>query len=95
MANSSNSLVKSPGLPDLTWEIFAEKLSFALTLVGVQIIFNLEDEVGTATAAADVGVPYILICAFETSIEKVAHSKWMVRDGNIYIGLLMSTMILQ
>lgn len=71
-----NRLVKSPGLPDITSEIFGEKLSFPLALapVGVQTIFNPEGEVGTSSAAADVGVPYILSTASATSIEKVAHA---------------------
>jgi isopentenyl diphosphate isomerase/L-lactate dehydrogenase-like FMN-dependent dehydrogenase len=71
-----NRLVKSPGLPDLTSEIFGEKLSFPLALapVGVQTIFNPEGEVSTSSAADDVGVPYILSTASATSIEKVAHA---------------------
>mmetsp|Transcript_1209 Transcript_1209/g.1325 ORF Transcript_1209/g.1325 Transcript_1209/m.1325 type:complete len:418 (-) Transcript_1209:1138-2391(-) len=71
-----NRLIKTPGLPELSSEIFGEKLPFPIALapVGVQRIFNPEGEEATSSAAAEVEVPYILSTASATSIEKVAQA---------------------
>ncbi|KAF2440833.1 FMN-dependent alpha-hydroxy acid dehydrogenase [Karstenula rhodostoma CBS 690.94] len=60
--------------PDLTTEIFGEKLQvpIAMAPVGVLRIFNPEGEVAATKAAAKEAVPYILSTAASTSIEDVA-----------------------
>lgn len=60
--------------PDLTSEIFGEKLQvpFAMAPVGVLRIFNPDGEIAATTAAAKEAVPYILSTASSTSTEDVA-----------------------
>ena len=69
-----NRLVKYTGFPDLTTEIFGEKMvaPIAMAPVGVLKIFNPQGEVAAAKAAAKEAIPYILSTASSTSIEDTA-----------------------
>jgi isopentenyl diphosphate isomerase/L-lactate dehydrogenase-like FMN-dependent dehydrogenase len=67
-------LVKTTSFPDLSTEIFGEKMPYPIALapVGVLRIFNPDGEIAVAKAAAKEGVPYILSTASSTSTEDVA-----------------------
>ncbi|KAI1869496.1 hypothetical protein JX265_006586 [Neoarthrinium moseri] len=67
-------LVKYDGFPDLSVNVFGQKLPFPIACapVGVQRIFNPEGEIATAAAAAEQSVPFIMSTASSTSIEDVA-----------------------
>ncbi|KAK3197243.1 hypothetical protein GRF29_1536g1126303 [Pseudopithomyces chartarum] len=97
-----NRLTGIKNFPDLTTEIFGEKLQapIAMAPVGVLRIFNPEGEVAAAKAAAKEAVPYILSTASSTSIEDVANANgedgqrwyqlyWPIREhDDITISLL-------
>jgi isopentenyl diphosphate isomerase/L-lactate dehydrogenase-like FMN-dependent dehydrogenase len=69
-------LVKYDGFPDLTTEIYGEKLvsPIAMAPVGVLTIFNPQGEIAAARAAAKEAVPFIMSTASATSIEDVAQA---------------------
>lgn len=71
-----NRLTGIKNFPDLTTEIFGEKLQapIAMAPVGVLRIFNPEGEVAAAKAAAKEAMPYILSTASSTSIEDVTNA---------------------
>lgn len=62
--------------PDLSTEIFGEKLQFPIAMapVGVLQIFNPDGERAATRAAAKECIPYILSTASSTSIEDVAEA---------------------
>lgn len=67
-------LVKTESFPDLTTEVFGEKLQYpvAMAPVGVLRIFNPDGEIAAAKAAAEECIPYILSTASSSSTEDVA-----------------------
>lgn len=67
-------LVKTESFPDLSTNIFGEKLNFPIAMapVGVLRIFNPDGEIAAAKAAAQETIPYILSTASSTSTEDVA-----------------------
>lgn len=92
-------MLRPTSVRDLRVTLFGKTYDTPLLIapVGVQGIFHADREIGMASVAADIGVPYIMSTASSSTIEEVAHAsgagdRWFQlywpQDDEITISLL-------
>jgi lactate 2-monooxygenase len=67
-------MLRDTAVRDLSVKLFGETYETPIFVapVGVQAVYHKDCEVGTAEAAAELGVPFILSTAASSSIEEIA-----------------------